>query len=178
MKQNTDNIILIGMSGAGKSTLGVLLAKALGKHFCDTDIIIQQKTGRLLQQIIDTEGVERFLQIEEDIVASLELHDSVIATGGSVVYSQKAMQTLKQRATVVYLAVDFEELAKRLTNITTRGIVFKGKNDLRSVFEERLPLYEQYADITVRCTGADIEASVEKLMEVLVSGKGHADGTY
>ena len=165
MKQK--NIILIGMSGAGKSTLGVLLAKALGKHFVDTDILIQQHTGKLLQEIIDEEGVQRFLEVEEQVVSELDLKNTVIATGGSVVYSKKAMQRLKQNGTAVYLAVDYEELVKRISNITTRGIVFKGASDLRSVYEERLPLYEKYADITVRSATLDIEASVAKIMEAL-----------
>lgn len=162
-----DNIILIGMSGAGKSTLGVLLAKALGKHFTDTDIVIQQHTGKLLQEIIDTEGVDRFMEIEEEVVASLDLHNSVIATGGSVVYSEKAMQALKKHGIVVYLAVDYEELVGRLSNITTRGIVFKTKNDLHAVYEERLPLYESYADIRVDCTSRDIESSVNEIIQAL-----------
>ena len=152
MNPNNNNLLLIGMSGAGKSTLGVLLAKALGKQFVDTDLIIQQKTGKLLQQIIDTEGVQHFLQIEEALLSSLEFQNTVIATGGSVVYSEKAMQALRKNATVIYLSVEFDELEKRLTNITTRGIVFKEKSDLRSVFEERLPLYEHYADKIVSCT--------------------------
>ena len=162
-----DNVVLIGMSGAGKSTLGVLLAKALGKHFTDTDILIQQKTGKLLQDIIDTEGVEPFMRIEEEVVSSLELHDCVVATGGSVVYSEKAMQHLKRDGVIVYLEVGYEELVGRLTNITTRGIVFKGKNDLRSVYEERLPLYRKYADITVDCAHSDIEHSVEQILRAV-----------
>ena len=165
MKQN--NVILIGMSGAGKSTLGVLLAKALGKHFTDTDILIQQHTGKLLQEILDTEGVARFMEIEEEVVSSLDLKNTVIATGGSVVYSEKAMQALKKNGFAVYLAVDYEELCKRLSNITTRGIVFKGSNDLRAVYEERLPLYEKYADITVHSASLDIEASVARIIEAL-----------
>ena len=167
MNPNNNNLLLIGMSGAGKSTLGVLLAKALGKQFVDTDLIIQQKTGKLLQQIIDTEGVQHFLQIEEALLSSLEFQNTVIATGGSVVYSEKAMQALRKNATVIYLSVEFDELEKRLTNITTRGIVFKEKSDLRSVFEERLPLYEHYADKIVSCTGADIETSVGRILALL-----------
>ena len=155
------------MSGAGKSTLGVLLAKALGQHFIDTDIIIQQHTGKLLQDIIDSEGSEQFLQMEEEIVSSLSLQNTVIATGGSVVYSEKAMQVLKQNGIAVYLSVEYEDLAKRISNITTRGIVFKGSNDLRAVYEERLPLYEKYADITVDSTNHDIESSVAKIIKAL-----------
>jgi len=162
-----DNVVLIGMSGAGKSTLGVLLAKALGKQFADTDLLIQQRTGRLLQQIIDSEGVDRFLEIEEETVLGAELRGCVIATGGSVVYSERAMEALRRYGTVVYLAVSFAELATRLGNITTRGIVFKGSSDLRTVFEERLPLYQKYADITVDCTRSDVEASVRALLSAL-----------
>ena len=161
------NVILIGMSGAGKSTLGVLLAKALGKSFIDTDILIQQKSGKLLQEIIDTDGVDRFLELEEEILTSLSVRDTVIATGGSAVYSEKAMQALRQNGTVVYLRVDFEELARRVTNITTRGIVFKGNGDLLSVYRERLPLYEAYADVTLDSTRQGIEESVEMLVNSL-----------
>ena len=155
------------MSGAGKSTLGVLLAKALGKSFIDTDILIQQKSGKLLQEIIDTDGVDRFLELEEEILTSLSVRDTVIATGGSAVYSEKAMQALRQNGTVVYLRVDFEELARRVTNITTRGIVFKGNGDLLSVYRERLPLYEAYADVTLDSTRQGIEESVEMLVNSL-----------
>ena len=162
-----NNVILIGMSGAGKSTLGVLLAKALGKHFVDTDILIQQQTGKLLQEIIDEDGIDRFLQIEEEIVSALDLRDCVIATGGSVVYSPKIMNSLKKSGVTVYLSVHYEELVSRLSNITTRGIVFKGKNDLRAVYEERLPLYERYCDIRVECSNRSIEESVEEIIKAI-----------
>ena len=155
------------MSGAGKSTLGVLLAKTLGLHFIDTDILIQQKTGKLLQQILDEDGIDCFLQIEEEVVASLELQSCVIATGGSVVYSERAMEHLKQNALVVYLYADYEEIRGRLSNIKTRGIVFKGKNDLHAVYNERLPLYERYADLRIDCTIGDIEASVERIADAV-----------
>ena len=152
------------MSGAGKSTLGVLLAKAMGKHFTDTDIVIQQHTDKLLQEIIDNEGVEHFLEIEEEVLSTLSLQNAVIATGGSAVYSDKAMQALKRTGTTVYLRVSIEELTRRITNITTRGIVFKGATDFYSVYKERLPLYEKYADITLDCDNQDIETSVEHIL--------------
>ena len=167
MKRTYENLVLIGMSGAGKSTLGVLLAKALGLQFTDTDLLIQAQTGKFLQEIIDSEGVERFMQIEEDVVSRLSLQGSVIATGGSVVYSERAMAHLKKRALTVYLYVDFEELKGRLSNITTRGIVFKGKNDLCSVYQERLPLYERYADLRIDCTACEIETAVERIVEAV-----------
>ena len=161
------NVILIGMSGAGKSTLGVLLAKVLGYSFMDTDLLIQQREGRLLQRIIDEEGLDYFMETEERAVCSVETDHFVIATGGSVVYSEAAMEHLRSLGQVVYLSVAFEELQKRLSNIKTRGIVFKGSNDLRSVYEERLPLYEKYADLTVGCTGRDVESAVEEILSAL-----------
>ena len=167
MTEKKSNVILIGMSGAGKSTLGVLLAKALGKQFTDTDLLIQQRTGKLLQQTLDEEGVDGFLRIEEETVSGLRFSDSVIATGGSVVYSDRIMQNLRRQGVTVYLRVDFEEIASRLSNITTRGIVFKGAQDLRSVWEERLPLYERYADLTVDCSDRSIEDSVGELLRQL-----------
>lgn len=166
MEKNT-NIVLVGMSGAGKSTLGVLLAKALAKSFVDTDILIQQRAGKRLQDIIDTDGVEAFMRIEEETVSSLEAENTVIATGGSVVYSEKAMGVLLKEGICVYLHVDFEELSARLSNITTRGIVFKNAHTLREVYEERLPLYEKYADLTVYCTGNSVEESVESIIKNL-----------
>ena len=161
------NIVLIGMSGAGKSTLGVLLAKALGKSFIDTDILIQQGEGRLLQQIIDEDGTERFMAIEERIVSSMSVENSVIATGGSVVYSDRAMEALGENGICVYLRVDFSELSERISNITTRGIVFKNAGSLKEVYLERLPLYERYADITVNCTGRSVEESVNEILTAL-----------
>ncbi len=168
---NRSNIILIGMSGAGKSTLGVLLAKALGMQFVDTDLIIQQRTGKLLQEIIDTEGNQRFLEIEEEVLLSTRVQGCVIATGGSAVYSHSALETLKKNGIAVYLQVDFSEISARLSGITTRGIVFRNATDLEGVWQERLPLYEKYADLTVSCTGRTVEESVGEL----VKGLSHFD---
>src|SRR5574344_307651 len=154
------NIVLIGMSGAGKSTIGVLLAKALGKDFIDTDILIQQKEKRLLQSIIDSDGTGKFLQTEESVVCSLDARNSVIATGGSAVYSEKAMTHLKKNGFIIYLYVPYEELSKRLTSITTRGIVMKEGSTLKDVYDERLPLYRRYADRTIDCSGMSVEESV------------------
>lgn len=162
-----DNIILIGMPGAGKSTLGVLLAKAMGKLFVDTDIIIQQKTKRLLQDIIDNDGTDAFLKLEEDILLTVCEENTVIATGGSAVYSEKAMEHFKQNGKIVYLHVDFAEIEKRVTNITTRGIVLKNGKSLADAFDERKPLYDKYADIVIDCTGSTIENSVKMLAEKL-----------
>jgi len=165
------NIVLIGMSGAGKSTLGVLLAKSLGMDYVDTDIVIQQREGKLLQEIIDGEGIDRFLKIEETAVSGLRLKNCVVATGGSVVYSEKEMSALKRGGRVVYLHVDFDEIESRLTNITTRGIVMKKGSSLKDVYDERLPLYTKYADMTLDCTGKDIESCVGEIRDTILKAR-------
>ena len=166
-----DNVILIGMSGAGKSTLGVLLAKALGKSFVDTDLLIQQREEKLLQQILNEKGQEYFMEIEEDVISTLSAKNSVVATGGSVVYSDRGMKHLREIGFLVYLQVEDGELLGRISNITTRGIVFKGSGDFRSVYEERKPLYEKYADLTVNCSGGTVERSVERILTELSEEK-------
>ena len=167
-----NNIILIGMPGAGKSTAGVILAKTLGMTFVDTDIAIQEHAGWLLQDIIDTEGPDAFLKIEEETILSLHCRNSVIATGGSVVFSKKAMAHVKREGVVVYLKISFKEMAKRLKNITTRGIVlFKGES-LRDMYDQRIPLYEEYADITVGCSDGDFEEIVGNVMSELARFQG------
>jgi len=169
------SIILIGMPGAGKSTVGVILAKTLGMTFIDTDILIQERAGRLLQKIIDGEGPEGFLAIEEMTVCSLHVENAVIATGGSVVLSAKAMAHLKEDGVVVYLAISFAEMEKRLRNITTRGIVLPAGQGLRDMYDQRVPLYRKYADITVECSDEDFEAVVEELVRRL-GEKGNGSG--
>lgn len=164
-----DNIILVGMPGAGKSTLGVLLAKATGKLFVDTDIIIQQKTKRLLQDIIDNDGTDAFLKLEEEILLSVNEENTVIATGGSAVYSEKAMEHFRKNGKIVYLHVDFAEIEKRVTNITTRGIVLKNGKSLADAFDERKPLYDKHADIVVDCTGNTVEESVCQIKKCIDS---------
>jgi shikimate kinase len=161
------NIIIIGMPGAGKSTVGVILAKTLGMNFTDTDIVIQETSGRLLQEIIDTEGPESFLKTEENAILSLQGQNAVIATGGSVVFSGRAMKHLKRDGVVLYLAISFEEMARRLNNITTRGIVLVAGQSLRDMYNQRIPLYEKYADITIGCSGDDFENVVAKAVDEL-----------
>ncbi|QHT59677.1 shikimate kinase [Paenibacillus lycopersici] len=158
------NIVLIGMSGAGKSTLGVLLAKALGMDFVDTDIVIQQQEGRLLQDIIDRDGIAHFMAVEERIVSGLRLDNSIVSTGGSVVYSEQAMHTLRQGGRIVYLHVPYEEIERRIGGMAARGIVMKSGQCLRDVYDERMPLYVKYGDMTVDCTNKAIESCVGEII--------------
>lgn len=158
------NIVLIGMSGAGKSTLGVLRAKALGMDFVDTDIVIQQNQGTLLQDIIDNDGIEKFLEIEEKVVSALQLNNSIISTGGSVIYSETAMDILGQISQIIYLHVPYEEIKRRLINITTRGIVIRKGSSLKDVYEERVPLYKKYSTMTIDCSNKDIEQCISEMI--------------
>lgn len=164
---NKDNIILIGMPGCGKSTLGVLLAKTLLKSFIDTDLLIQQQEGKELYKIIAEKGKDAFAKIENEAVAKVDCHNSIIATGGSVVFGEDAMKNLKSLGTVVYLKLPLHEIERRVRNIHTRGIVMAPGQTLASVFHERAPLYEKYADITVHCSRAPLEKTVEKIMKAL-----------
>ena len=158
------NIILIGMPSAGKSTVGVILAKTLGMNFIDTDIAIQENSRRLLQEIIDTDGSDAFKKIEEKTILSLHCHRAVIATGGSAVFSERAMEHLTQDGVVVYLKISFDEMEKRLRNITTRGIVLIAGQGLFDMYTQRIPLYEKYADITIDCSKDDFEIIVQKVI--------------
>lgn len=166
-REKNRNIILIGMPGSGKSTLGVLLAKALGRRFVDTDLLIQEREGRLLQDIIDNDGIEKFLQIEEQVLLSVDVEHAVIATGGSVVYEPNAMAHLSQLGTVVYLKLGYKALARRLGNLEKRGVVLRPGQTLRMLYDERVPLYEQYAHITVDCGGQDIEHTLSRVRRAL-----------
>ena len=161
------NIVLIGMPGCGKSTVGVVLAKVMGMHFCDTDIVIQQREGRKLQDIINEDGNDAFLRCEEEALASLDIDGAVIATGGSAVYSDKAMRHLKESGKVVYLKVSESEIERRLADFAARGVAIKDGMTVKDLYNERIPLYERYADITVVGEGADIPAIIGKIAEEL-----------
>lgn len=158
------NIVLIGMPGAGKSTLGVLLAKALGKAFVDTDIVIQQNERMRLYEIIERYGLEKFLFIEEKHILELNVNDSIIATGGSVVYGNEAMMHLKRNGLIVYLKLDYQEIERRLKDITTRGIAMDKETGLRELYKQRVILYEKYADLIVDCNNKSIEKLVEEIV--------------
>ncbi len=162
-----ENIVLIGMPGAGKSTVGVVLAKALGMQFIDTDILIQERAGRMLQEILDTDGPDAFKRIEEEAILSLHPRRAVIATGGSVVFSGDAMAHLKSAGSIVYLEISYAEMEAWLKNITTRGILLLPGQNLRKMYDERISLYETYADLTVACTGGDLESVVGSVIGAL-----------
>lgn len=158
------NIVLIGMPAVGKSTIGVLLAKTLGFAFIDTDLVIQQNTGRLLQDIIDKDGLDAFCADEERAICSVTNEsNAVIATGGSAVYSENAMEHLKRHGLVYYLSLPIDELTKRLKNITTRGIAKRPEDTLEDVFRRRAELYRQYADVTIGCFGKSPEDTVAEI---------------
>ena len=148
---NKTNIVLIGMPGAGKSTIGVLLAKRLALDFIDTDLLIQLKYGDALQSIVNSEGYMKLRKIEEDVICELKCNKSVIATGGSAAYSEKAMRYLQQNSTIIFLHVQFEEIKKRVTDFDSRGIAMRKDQTFKDLFNERYPLYCKYADITIDC---------------------------
>ena len=162
---NNKNIVLIGMPGAGKSTIGVVLAKVLGYQFIDTDLLIQKREKRLLKDIIREDGLEGFIQIENEVNASLTTTQSVIATGGSVIYGKEAMKHLRDIGTVVYLKLTYRTISKRLGNIRQRGVVLREGQDLAGLYEERCPLYEKYADIVVDCENMDMESVMEMIIQ-------------
>lgn len=161
------NVVLIGMPAVGKSTIGVLLAKAMSRHFIDTDVLIQGREGRRIQDMIDTDGVAAFRRIEERDVLALECRGHVIATGGSVVYSPAAMGRLKKSGVAVLLDLSLPLIEKRLTDLDSRGVVREPGQTIASLFEERKPLYERYADITIDCEGLTHEQTVARIMDAL-----------
>ena len=162
-----DNVVLIGMPGVGKSTLGVVLAKELGYEFVDADLLIQKQEKKLLKDIIAKEGVEGFLAIENQVNASIQSSKTVIATGGSVIYGSEAMEHLKEIGTVVYLKLDYDTLDSRLGSLRGRGVVLKDGQNLQDLYDERIPLYEKYADVIVDEGGLDLEQTLSDVLKKL-----------
>ena len=167
-----ENIILIGMPGSGKSTVGVLLAKAMGYGFVDVDLVIQRREGALLQESLDTRGVDAFLDAEEAAVLSLDCARCVIAPGGSAVCREGAARRLKELGTVVYLKVPLAELEERIQNLSSRGIAMEPGQTLADVLAARAPLYDKYADLTVDCGGQTLAQTAERVRLLLADRAG------
>ncbi len=161
------NVVLIGMPGVGKSTTGVVLAKNMGMSFLDSDLVIQEQEGKKLHELIEEQGMDGFLEIEARVNASLNPKAAVIATGGSAVYSEHAMEHLKSIAMVCYLKLPYESIEERLGDLTERGVVLREGETLRELYEERVPLYEKYANITVECDHKNIREIVTELSKRL-----------
>lgn len=161
------NIILIGMPAVGKSTVGVVVAKRIGYEFIDTDLLIQKQERRLLKEIIAEEGNERFLEIENQVNCDLEVENAVISPGGSVVYCEEAMRHFKEIGTVIYLHATYEDIYKRITNAKNRGVVLKEGQALKDLYDERVKLFEKYADYTVSEEGLSLEETIDMVLELL-----------
>ena len=160
-----NNIVLIGMPGAGKSTVGVVLAKVVGHRFVDSDLVIQETYGKLLHELITEHGLDGFLEIENQVNAGLDMERSIIATGGSVIYGEEAMEHLKEIGLVVYLKLSLESIADRLGDLQQRGVALKEGWGLKELYEERVPLYEKYADLVMDCEGKSIRQITEEIAE-------------
>ena len=161
------NIVLIGMPGCGKSTVGVVLAKQMAMDFVDSDLVIQRETGTRLSALLDQYGDEGFREIENSINARLDVDQSVIATGGSVIYGEDAMRHLKEIGTVVYLKLSYEGIEERLGDLHARGVTIKPGWTLRDLYNERVPLYEKWADITVDCEALRLREVVQYISQRL-----------
>lgn len=162
-----DNIILIGMPAVGKSTVGVVVAKRLGYKFIDTDLLIQEHTGKLLREIIAEQGTEGFLKIEDEINSKVNVNKTIVSPGGSVVYCENAMKHYKEIGKVLYLKVSYETIQKRLKNAKKRGVVLRDGQTLEDLYNERVSLFEKYADITVCEDGCSLEETIDKVLEAL-----------
>lgn len=163
-----DNVILIGMPGAGKSTLGVVFAKVANLAFIDTDLLIQQRFGKTLQALIEERGVEGFLACEQQVLCDVQAHRSVISTGGSAIYSDKAMEHLATLGTIVYLEASLKQIERRVEGLPERGVVMHGDNTtLSGLYAERAPLYERYAQMTLDVDGQRVSTSARQLAQVL-----------
>lgn len=168
------NVVLIGMPGAGKSTIGVVLAKRLGKNFIDTDLLIQAGQGRRLQEIIEREGLDGFRRIEEETLRGLEVSETVVATGGSAVYSEAGMAALAEQGVVVFLDVALTELGRRIQDMDSRGLVIDPGETLADLYRRRLPLYRRYADVVIAAAERGVEETAALIAAELAKLPGPA----
>ena len=167
---NKTNIVLIGMPSCGKSVTGVVLAKILNKKFVDGDLLIQERAGKGLQAIINEDGIDAFKKLEEEVLGSIDVTNAVIATGGSAVYYDSAMQHLKKDGIILYIDVPIEDIKKRLRNIKTRGVAMGKGQTLDDLYALRKPLYEKYAEVTVKSSNKQsMEDTVEDILNKLLS---------
>ena len=167
---NKTNIVLIGMPSCGKSVTGVVLAKILNKKFVDGDLLIQERAGKGLQAIINEDGINAFKKLEEEVLGSIDVTNAVIATGGSAVYYDSAMQHLKKDGIILYIDVPIEDIKKRLRNIKTRGVAMGKGQTLDDLYALRKPLYEKYAEVTVKSSNKQsMEDTVEDILNKLLS---------
>ena len=165
-----NNIILIGMPGCGKSTVGVVSAKILGYGFLDCDIVIQNKYSKKLWELIEECGCESFISLEEETLCEIECEQSIIATGGSAVYGERAMEHLSSLGLVVYLSLPLEVVIEHIGGTgRSRGVVFRGGADIESLYAERVPLYEKYADVTIDCSTLNVMQAAKKIEEAALS---------
>ena len=164
---NLKNITFIGMPAVGKSTIGVVVAKRLGYDFIDTDLLIQKREKRLLCEIIEEEGVDRFIEIEEEVNCSVDTDRAVIAPGGSAVYSEKAMNHFKEIGTVVYLYTSYETIEERIGDPVKRGVTLREGQTLKDLYNERTALFEKYADVTVSEDDCDLTETITKVINAL-----------
>ena len=162
-----ENIILIGMPGCGKSTVGVVLAKALGMDFIDSDLLIQRREGKRLARIIEEMGDDGFRAVENKVNASIDVQGCVIATGGSVIYGQEAMAHLRSIGTVVYLQLSYAQVEERLGDLHARGVTVKPGQTLRDLYNERCPMYERHAHVTIPCDGLRLREVVAQIRQTL-----------
>ncbi|OUO24480.1 shikimate kinase [Lachnoclostridium sp. An298] len=161
------NIIFIGMPAVGKSTVGIVVAKRLGMRFIDTDLLIQEQEGKLLREIIAEKGEEGFLEVENQVNASVKAQNSVISPGGSVIYCKDAMKHYKKIGTIVYLKASYQTIKRRIRNPKKRGVVLKEGQSLRDLYYERVPYFEKYADITVCEDGCRIEDTIKNVLNAV-----------
>ncbi len=162
------SITLIGMAGAGKSTIGKQLAKLLDFNFLDGDLIIEERINQSIQNFLDQHGGKEFTKIEEEVLLSINIDKTILATGGSAVLSDNAMQFLRKESEVIFLDVTYENISKRILNLSERGLVREPNQSLQETYDERLSLYRKYADHVVVNDG-DIDSCLKQLVALTKS---------